>query len=670
MAGDPYKYFRLEARELLDKLQAGVLELDRTGSADVVKQLLRIAHTLKGAARAVRQPEIADHAHAMEDALAPYRDAGGTPHATIEAILARLDDMEHRVRALGQPAGAASQAAPEPGPTDTLHSLRAEIGDMDVVLDGIAETHAGIVGLRRTRDALEEAQHVAELLADQLAPRAARRPSERAHTTAEQLHRTLGSIDRNLGTAIDQLDRELRQVRDAVEQLRLVPASAMFTTLERSARDAAQVQGKAVVFEGKGGDVRLDAHVLAVLQPALLQLIRNAVAHGIEPEIERKRGGKPGPGRVAVEVERRGRRVTFRCRDDGRGIDVDAVRRIAARRGIAWPATQVPALDELVQLLLRGGITTAAAVTEVAGRGVGLDVVREVADRLAGTVTVSTEPRVGTTFELVVPVSLASLEALVVESAGVVAAIPLDAVRRTLRVAAADVATTPSGAAIAHDGKIIPFVPLDLVLRRRGPAGSRAWSAVVVEDRGRLAAVGVDRLLGTSTVVVRPLPELGPADPVIAGASFNADGNPQLVLDPDRLVDARPVRALAIDRPRVRILVVDDSLTTRMLEQSILESAGYEVDLAVSAEEGLERARATRYALFLVDVEMPGMDGFAFIERTRRDPELRDIPAILVTSRASVEDRARGREVGAHGYVVKGEFDQVALLEQIAGLVA
>jgi two-component system chemotaxis sensor kinase CheA len=670
MAGDPYKYFRLEARELLDKLQAGVLELDRDGGADVVKRLLRVAHTLKGAARAVRHPEIADHAHAIEDALAPCRDAGATPRATIEAILARLDDMERRVRALGQPPGP-EQDAPAAAPVDDmLHSLRAEIGDLDVVLDGIAEAHAGLAGFHRARNALEEAQHVAELLADQLAPRATRRASERAHGAAEQLQRTLGSIDRNLGAAIDQLDRELRQVRDAVEQLRLVPASVLFTALERSARDAALAQGKTVVFEGTGGDVRLDAHVLAVLQPALLQLIRNAVAHGVEPEAERQRAGKPRAGRVAIEVERRGRRVTFRCRDDGRGIDVDAVRRNAARRGVAWPATQVPPLHDLVQLLLRGGITTSATVTEIAGRGVGLDVVREVADRLAGTVAVTTEPRAGTTFELVVPVSLAALEAVLVEAMGVVAAIPLDAVRCTLRVAAADVVSVPGGAAIAHEGKVIPFVPLDQILGSAPSSGGRASSAVVVEDRERIAAVGVDRLLGVTTIVVRPLPDLAPADPVVAGASFNADGNPQLVLDPDRLVDARPLRAPAIARPRVRVLVVDDSLTTRMLEQSILESAGYEVDLAVSAEDGLERARQARYALFLVDVEMPGMDGFEFIERTRRDPELRDIPAILVTSRASAEDRARGRDVGARGYVVKGEFDQVALLDQIAGLVA
>jgi two-component system chemotaxis sensor kinase CheA len=191
---------------------------------------------------------------------------------------------------------------------------------------------------------------------------------------------------------------------------------------------------------------------------------------------------------------------------------------------------------------------------------------------------------------------------------------------------------------------------------------------VVIEGANALAAVGVERLRGTQNLILRPLPAFTPSDPIVAGASLDAEGHPQLVLDPQGLVEhvCRAGTALAATpSPRAPILVIDDSLTTRMLEQSILESAGYEVDLATSGEEGLERARSRRYALFLVDVEMPGMDGFTFIERTRGDPILRDIPAILVTSRASPEDRQRGQSVGARAYIVKGEFDQSELLDKI-----
>jgi two-component system chemotaxis sensor kinase CheA len=197
-------------------------------------------------------------------------------------------------------------------------------------------------------------------------------------------------------------------------------------------------------------------------------------------------------------------------------------------------------------------------------------------------------------------------------------------------------------------------------------------SAVLVRGRSGPVAFTVDRILGTGQVTMRPLPELAPAAAVVAGAALDAVGDPLLVLDPDPLVAAaRRVATLSADpaAPLRPVLVVDDSLTTRMLEQSILESAGYTVEVASSGEEALAKARITAYALLLVDVEMPGMDGFTLIERLRADPALGHLPAILVTSRGGAEDRQRGVAVGAQGYIVKGEFDQGVLLDRIRELV-
>jgi len=194
-----------------------------------------------------------------------------------------------------------------------------------------------------------------------------------------------------------------------------------------------------------------------------------------------------------------------------------------------------------------------------------------------------------------------------------------------------------------------------------------------VQTGDRSVAVGVDRFLGTSSIVMRSLPAAVAADPIVAGASLDAEGNPQLVLDPIELValaERGRGSALGGTPPRpAPILVIDDSLTTRMLEKSILESAGYEVEIAVSAEEALAKACDGRYSLFLVDVEMPGMDGFEFVETTRADPTLRSIPAILVTSRNAPEDRRRGEQAGARAYIVKGEFDQGKLLQTIRALI-
>jgi two-component system, chemotaxis family, sensor kinase CheA len=789
MAEDPFKYFRIEARELHDQLSQGVLALESSGpQPESVARLLRLAHTLKGAARVVKQREIANQAHAVEDALAPYRETPAhLPAERIAALLAALDsvgallatltpataaagagpasaasgapavggtstgttgtagtaaafaatsipavrgaapasaDSIPAVRAAGPPAGsfesaantdtdadpdtdteataiadAASDAAPsvlaaEPGAlpvrAPAAATIRADLSEMDRMLDGLAEAQ---VQLRRVRGAFgvsERARHLLALLSAQLegpAPRdevraAGASAGVEVPALAEQLAATLNELTQGLHAGVEGIDRELRQLRTCTEQLRLCPASDLFTSLERTARDAAQAQDKRVQFQARGGEVRLEAHVLALAQNALLQMVRNAVAHGIEADADRRAAGKPLPGRVTIEVLRRGRLASFLCQDDGRGIDLPAVHRTAQRRGLLPAGGPPPEPGQLIELLLQGGLSTSGVVTELAGRGVGLDLVREVADRLGGEVQVRSTPGQGTTVELVVPVQLSSLAGLVVESAGVVATIPLEATCSCASVPESSIARTAQGDRVVHDGEAIPLLPLHRVLPAgagaprpepaRGRARSRACTVVVLRAANGSAALAVDRLLGTAEVVVRPLPALAPASPVVAGASLDPEGQPQLVLDPEGLVAA----ALA-DRPPPRpapaqlrpILVIDDSLTTRTLEQNILESAGYEVELAASAEEALELARQRAYALFLVDVEMPGLDGFQFLERIRADPRTRDIPAVLVTSRDAPRDLQRGYAAGAQAYVIKGAFDQGELLEWIRGLV-
>jgi two-component system, chemotaxis family, sensor kinase CheA len=688
MPQDPFKYFRVEAHELLEQFGKGVLDLEKgQNTADTAQKILRVAHTLKGAARVVKQTAIADHSHAIEELLQPFREAAiRVPEPIIGQLLQRLEGIRQALAVLAAPppevpapqASTAQPAAPAPI-EEELRTLRADVRELDELMEGINETQALLRAVQTSASSVQRARQLAELLLEQLTRQNSRDSGrvtglEKLTGLAGELQGSVSALAQKLGTGLDQVQRELRLVRGAAEQLRLVPASNLFTSLERNARDSAQALGKQVAFEAKGGDVRLDAHVLEVARAALTQLIRNAVAHGIESPMERRAAGKGASGTIWLEISRRGRRVRFCCRDDGRGVDLDAVRRSLQQRGM--PADELGRLgrEELLGLLLRGGISTSRNVSQVAGRGIGLDLARSAAERLGGRLRIETEAGHGTTFELMVPLSIASLEALVVEAAGTVASVPLDSVRRTLRVPSRELSHTEHGPTVLYDGNAIPFVPLALALRPRSGAElqqTSIWSVLVI-DAGGLAAVGVDRLLDTETIVLRPLPQYAPAEPIVAGASLDADGNPRLVIDPEQLVAEASRRRFAEPAGRGErrsILVIDDSLTTRMLEQSILESAGYRVDTASSGEEGLMRARQQCYALFLVDVEMPGMDGFSFVQRTRADPELSKVPAILVTSLSAPEHLQRGKDVGASGYVIKSEFDQADLLERIRKLV-
>jgi two-component system chemotaxis sensor kinase CheA len=432
--------------------------------------------------------------------------------------------------------------------------------------------------------------------------------------------------------------------------------------------------GKQVDFVTTGGEHRLDAHVLAAVRDALLQVARNAVAHGIESPQERAAAGKPALGKVSLQVLRRGSRIAFVCEDDGRGFDVLALRKAVVARGlVADAAAEALTSEDYFRLLLRGGISTSGTVTEVAGRGIGLDVVREATSKLKGEIAMRTVSGAGSSVEISVPVSMLSLNAVIVESNGLSASLPLDTVRKTLWIADTDVVRGPDGDSIVFDGKTIPFLPLSRALGQPTPRAETRFPAVVVRSGVECAAVGVDRLRGTSTILLRPIPAFAGVDPVVAGAALDAEGNPQLVLDPAALIFAASSRRASPFQnapPRVPVvLVIDDSLTTRMLEQSILETAGYEVHLATSAEEALEKAHVEDYDLFVVDVEMPGMDGFEFVARTRAMPALSAVPCILVTSRNSPEDKKRGEEAGARAYVVKGEFDQAQLLQTIRQLI-
>jgi two-component system chemotaxis sensor kinase CheA len=667
---DPYRYFRIEARELVDQLDTGVLELERAPDADLIGRLLRVAHTLKGAARVVKLPEIAQECHAIEEVLAPHRQEPAVPADQVRDLLAITDRLRAHVAALNEP------AAPTPGETRgtsgtsgvDLAADRTAWASTDEIDELLSVTTEAAAQLGRVRRGIDAVAQLAELV-DQLPP---------TGSLGESLRTAVRSARSLLGEAVDRAEQELRRARDVAEQLRLTPAGTIFNLLDRAVRDVAQTQpDKRVVFAGRGGDLRLGPHVLREVHNALLHVVRNAVVHGIETQAERLAAGKPPTGNVVVEVTRQGRRLRFSCRDDGAGFDLTAVREAlrSQRPDLADPAALGE--RELFEQLQRGGASTSATVTAVSGRGIGLDVLRAAAQRLGGEVSIDSRPGAGANVDFVVPVTLLTLQGLAVRVDGRPVMIPLDAVRRTAWVRRDEVVETPDGEVVMLEGEAVRLAPLGLLLSGRPgeTTGRYPCRAVFVRGAGGTVAIVVDQLIGPASLIVRPLPVLAPAYPVVAGAAVDADGSPVLVLDPDGLVaqvqrtSISTTTANVEEAPIPPVLVVDDSLTTRMLEQGILEAAGYDVDVAASGEEALDQLHRRAYGLMLVDVEMPGIDGFTVIERLRADAALNDLPAILVTSRASPQDRRRGAEAGANGYVIKGEFDQTELLQRIRTLM-
>lgn len=673
MTSDRYKYFRIEAAELFEQMSRGLLAVEQTEvTGQLVVNLMRYAHTLKGAARVVRLIEIADAAHAMEDELARCQAQGGKPN--VQMLFELLDQCTRAVSQLTPVDGTVPVAAQAAPPRREPEVARVELRDVNSVAKGVAESLAEVAQLRASTVMLANCIELVELVERQVMVR--RLPGVRqyeqllrgTHATVSDVLQAMRTFERRFNGTLDAAERELRQAHESVTQLRLVSVATMFSSLERAVRDAATELGKNVRFEGHGAEVRLDAHMVDTVGRALVQLVRNAVAHGIEGPEQRTARGKPPYGLVRVEVERLGAEVCFRCQDDGQGIDVARLSRLAAGR---LDAGDAPDADALMQLLLTAGVSTAAQVNTVAGRGVGMSIVREAIESVRGKARLENVPGSGLALELRMPATLTALTGLFVEAGGDVFVLPLAAVREAVRLNSELLVEGQNGEQHLRLGsELVPYAPLHALLGRPTPESALLGAVIVCAGNERLA-LGVDRLLGSKTKVVHPLPdEVGVAD-AVSGAVLDALGSPQLVLEVSHLIATRrqvgtPPQRVVVKRP---ILVVDDSLTTRMLQQSILESVGYAVELATSAEEALEKARSTTYGLFLVDVEMPGMDGFGFVERTRSDPRLLEIPSILVSSRSAASDLARGEAVGAKAYMVKDRFDQRELLRWIRDLL-
>ncbi len=674
MSADPYKYFRPEARELVENLTRGILELEKgRGDSDLISRLLRHAHTLKGAARIVKQVRISELSHSIEEVLASARENPARVSTDrIAHLLAWIDQITSEVTALGpasvpetqpvpaEPTSGTQRTASAPEPWDErFRAVRVEVTEMDALLRGLSELRVQMSGLSRQAENLGRIAKLAE---------------ESAHGESDSLARSLKSIHQRVGSILDRASRQLSGLCDQAASMRLVPANSIFGLLQRAARDAAEATGRQVLFDASGGDTRLDAHGLRLLRNALTHLVRNAVVHGIEPPTQRSALGKPPAGLVRIRVERRGERALFFCSDDGRGVDLQRVREVVLERKMTT-ATEAERLTpaSAMALLFRGGITTASGVSEVSGRGIGLDVVRDAVACLGGAITTRTEPGKGTEIEISVPVQVESQHVLHLECGGRTVSVPQAAVREALRLASGDVAESPEGETIVVGGQAVGFAMLDRLLDGGHSRLPASLSALVLQSQSGVAAVGVDHVVGREEVLIRPMPEiLGPI-PVLSGAFLDSEGNPQLVLSADGLIrkiwSGLPVAPEIEPARHPPLLVIDDSLTTRMLEQGILETAGYEVDAASSGEVALEMARRRRYGLFIVDVEMPGMDGFQFIEAARNDPEIGAIPSVVVTSRDSAEDQARGVRAGAKAYIVKSRFDEQSLLKTIQDLI-
>jgi two-component system chemotaxis sensor kinase CheA len=508
------------------------------------------------------------------------------------------------------------------------------------------------------------------------------RPSQSAAAVLGRTGERLRQLEKDLDRLYDNMARDRRQLKHAAEGLdgelrrvRMLPFAGACQGLDRMVRDLAQSGGKEVELVVEGGEVELDRSVLEGLKDPLRHLIRNAVDHGAESADERGRAGKPPHARVTVTAAFRGTHVAVEVADDGRGLDLDALRQQLRRRNLPEPADE----RDLARAIFLPGLSTSRLVTDVSGRGVGLDVVKSRVEALHGTVDVTFSPGRGTRFALAVPLTLTTLRALLVGVGGQTLALAGTSVQKLVRVGPADLATVAGRDMLRLGDAPLPVAGLaeTLGLTPRAPATAAARRpAVIVAAGERRMAFVVDEFIAEREVVIKNLGSRLRRVPLVSGATILPSGKIALVLNAANLIRAGLARGPAAAVPAAvtppakrRILVADDSVTTRTLEKSILEAAGYEVLVAADGAAAWRLLQERGADLLVSDIEMPRMDGLALAEAVRASPRFRELPIVLVTARASEEDRARGARAGADAYLVKSAFDQKNLLETIAQLL-
>jgi two-component system chemotaxis sensor kinase CheA len=441
-------------------------------------------------------------------------------------------------------------------------------------------------------------------------------------------------------------------------------------------RDLARDESKEVEFRATSTGVHADRRVLEALKDPVMHVLRNAISHGIEAPRERIAKGKPAGGLVTLRIDTEGQRLTIAIQDNGRGVDFARVIEVAVRQGILSEvdaARHTP--SELARILFRAGFSTSRSVTDLSGRGMGLSVVYEAVRRLHGDVDLRPADGCGTSIHFSVPLSIATHRLLLASCGGQIFAVPIHEIERLHRIRFNSIQTVEGKPVIVLDGQMTPLFSMHQLLNLENSSGSTQPDVLgVMVLRGRKAAVAVDAFLRESDAVIQDLGPAAPRDGKVSGGILLEDGAVAFVLNLTELFDSSVHRELpsfsmphepAPEQAILSILVVDDSMTTRMLEKSILEAHGYRVRVAVDGLEALALLRAEKADLVIADIQMPRLDGFGLLEALKKDRNLNQIPVIVVTSLDRLEDQERGLALGADAYIVKQKFDQGELLAAI-----
>ncbi|MBV4478690.1 hybrid sensor histidine kinase/response regulator [Pseudomonas khavaziana] len=736
--------FSLEADAQTQVLSAGLLALERNPTqADQLEACMRAAHSLKGAARIVGVDAGVSVAHVMEDCLVsaqegrlylqpehvdallqgtdllmriatPGNDVGATDIEVYVALMERLLDPTQPI-AMGvpkpEPVPLVDEVPQEPEPAPPVSSeaprqnkrmteggervLRVTAERLNSLLDlsskSLVETQrlkpylASMQRLKRIQSnglraldtldgqlkALDLNLEALEALAD------TRRLLSEAQALLAEKHAELDEFGWQAG-------QRAQVLYDTALACRMRPFADVLAGQVRMVRDLGRSLGKQVRLEIEGEKTQVDRDVLEKLEAPLTHLLRNAVDHGIETPEQRMLAGKPAEGLIRLRASHQAGLLVLELSDDGNGVDLERLRGAIVDRHLSPLDTALRlSEEELLTFLFLPGFSLRDTVTEVSGRGVGLDAVQHMVRQLRGAVVLEQTAGQGSRFHLEVPLTLSVVRSLVVEVGEEAYAFPLAHIERMCDLAPDDIVQLEGRQHFWHEGRHVGLVAASQLLQRPpGQTPSDTLKVVVIRERDAVYGIAVERFIGERTLVVLPLDDrLGKVQDISAGALLD-DGSVVLIVDVedmlrsvDKLLNTGRLERIArrsqqaSEAPRKRVLVVDDSLTVRELQRKLLLNRGYEVAVAVDGMDGWNALRSEDFDLLITDIDMPRMDGIELVTLLRRDSRLQSLPVMVVSYKDREEDRRRGLDAGADYYLAKASFHDDALLDAVVELI-
>lgn len=734
-----------EAREHLQTLNDALLQVEMTPSADkdkiqaLVKEMNRVAHSLKGAARAVGIHRIETIGHYLEEVFAEalHGTIILTPEVCdvlydgLDVVQAIADEIEPDEESLANTVSRLEQLVaqslptppitvlPSPLPpveehpqkqlTDTaIHSMRPQEESVRVTvhkLDGLMGELTELFIARMHSDELwRNLQDIRKLHAKWQKEwrsvrtayiRLVRRWQEGGDESSPELtsllrfleynQRTLSDANRLISLATQHAAQDSArlgmlsdQLQDDIGKMRFVPFESLMSGFQRMVRDLARDLGKQVALDSVGSAIELDKSVLDNLKDPLVHLLRNAIGHGIETPQERLDADKPATGTILLSVEQRGNEVIIRVSDDGRGIDIAKIRAKAVQLGIMTEAEANARSDEdMLTYIFHSGFSTTDNVTTLSGRGLGMDIVLDRIGSLRGQVSVNSEAGRGTVVTLRVPMSLSRLRCILLRVGSQRFALPSVMVLRMETIYADTIFTAEGREMIMLNGRALPYATLGGILNI--PAidpESDKRQVMILNAADRAVAFEVDELYQETELVLKPLGREIAGAQFVSGAALLGTGDVVIVLDANDLVrhavgmpiarrKISPQPTTITQEHRLRVLIVDDSITTRTLEKNILETIGFEVVVAIDGQEAWEILPEYTFDVIITDVEMPKMNGLELCTRIKTTPKYQHLPVILLTSLSKPEQREAGLKAGADAYLIKSQFDQSELLQTI-----